>query len=67
MLSYTDERTSCASLDELRVLRAALDRVSEGIMMLDIDLNAQFLNRKVRELWRVPDEQARPAQTLPTW
>jgi diguanylate cyclase (GGDEF)-like protein len=44
--------------DELEVLHSALDNVSEGVVMLDRDLNARFLNRKMRTFWGVTDEQA---------
>jgi diguanylate cyclase (GGDEF)-like protein len=30
----------------------------EGIILLDPDLNAQFINRSVRELWHISDEPA---------
>jgi diguanylate cyclase (GGDEF)-like protein len=45
-------------LDELQVLRAALDKVEEGIILLDPGLNATFMNRSVRRLWHVSDAQA---------
>jgi diguanylate cyclase (GGDEF)-like protein len=45
-------------MDELEVLRSALDNVSEGVVLLDSNLNAQFLNRKVRVFWGVTEEQA---------
>ena len=45
-------------MDELEVLRGALDNVSEGVVLLDRDLNAQFLNRKMRQFWGVTEEQA---------
>ena len=44
--------------DELEVLRGALDNVSEGVVMLDNTLNAQFLNKKMRTFWGVTEEQA---------
>ena len=58
MLSYTYVTDIVRHMDELEVLRGALDNVSEGIVMLDRDLNAQFLNRKMRQHWGVTDEQA---------
>ena len=45
-------------MDELEVLRSALDNVSEGVVLLDGNLNAQFINRKVRLFWGVTEEQA---------
>ena len=58
MLTYTYVTDIVRHMDELEVLRSALDNVSEGIVMLDSQLNAQFLNRKMRKFWAVTDEQA---------
>lgn len=44
---------------ELEVLLAALHNVEEGIILLDPQLRAQFMNRAVRRLWDVSDAQAR--------
>jgi diguanylate cyclase (GGDEF)-like protein len=43
---------------ELEVLLAALHNVEEGIILLDPQLRAQFMNRAVRRLWDMPDEHA---------
>ena len=59
MLSYTFVTDIVARADELSMLHAALDRVNEGIILLDAQLNAQFMNRAVRRLWGITDEQAR--------
>lgn len=40
------------------VLRAALEQALEGIVILDANLKVRFMNRAVRQLWRVSDEQA---------
>jgi diguanylate cyclase (GGDEF)-like protein len=58
MLSYTTVTDIVRHSDELEVLRNALDNVPEGIVLLDADLNAQFLNRKMKQFWGVTDEQA---------
>lgn len=58
MLSYTYVTDIVRHSDELEVLRSALDNVSEGVVMLDKDLNAQFLNLKMRKFWGVSEEQA---------
>jgi diguanylate cyclase (GGDEF)-like protein len=58
MLSYTNVSDIVRHSDELERLRYALDHVSEGVVLLDADLNAQFLNRKMRTFWGVTDEQA---------
>ena len=58
MISYTYVTDIVRHADELEVLRSALDHVSEGVVMLDRDLNARFLNKKMRTFWGVTDEQA---------
>ncbi len=58
MLSYTYVTDIVRQSDELQLLRAGLDNVKDGIILLDSHLNAQFMNRAVRQLWKVPDEQA---------
>jgi diguanylate cyclase (GGDEF)-like protein len=40
------------------VLGAALEQAQEGIVILDATFRVQFMNRAVRRLWRVSDEQA---------
>jgi diguanylate cyclase (GGDEF)-like protein len=56
MITYTDVTDIVRHMDELEVLRSALDNVSEGVVLLDSKLNAQFLNRKVRQFWGVTEE-----------
>ena len=58
MITYTYVTDIVRHMDELEVLRGALDNVSEGVVLLDGELNAQFLNRKVRQFWGVTEEQA---------
>jgi diguanylate cyclase (GGDEF)-like protein len=58
MLSYTYVTDIVRHSDELEVLRAALDNVEQGVILLDVNLTAQFMNRSVRRLWKVSDEQA---------
>ena len=48
------ERIETAS-KELRILQAALDHVDYGVILLDENLRARFINRASRELWRIPD------------
>ena len=43
---------------ELAMLRAALDLVPVGIVLLDAEMRAQFINRAFRQMWRLPDEKA---------
>ena len=42
----------------LVVLQAALDEASPGVVLLDHELRAQFINRAFRKLWKLPDEVA---------
>lgn len=58
MLSYTNVTDIVRHSDELEVLRDALDNVSEGIVLLDSNLNAQFLNRKMKQYWGVTEHGA---------
>jgi diguanylate cyclase (GGDEF)-like protein len=43
---------------ELLTLRAALDEVPVGIVLLDSATRAQFINRAFRRMWRLPDGKA---------
>jgi hypothetical protein len=42
----------------LVTLRAALDLVPIGILLLDAEMRAQFINRAFRRMGRLPDEKA---------
>lgn len=57
MLSYTVVTDIVRHADELELLHNALDNISDGVMLLDADLEAQFLNRKVRDYFGVTTEQ----------
>ncbi|MBV9261822.1 MAG: PAS-domain containing protein, partial [Pseudolabrys sp.] len=43
---------------ELLTLRAALDEIHVGIVLLDSETRAQFMNRAFRRMWRLSDEVA---------
>jgi diguanylate cyclase (GGDEF)-like protein len=43
---------------ELLALRAALDEIATGVVLLDAALRAQFINRAFRKMWRLPDSKA---------
>jgi diguanylate cyclase (GGDEF)-like protein len=58
MLSYTVITDIVRHTDELEVLRNALDNMSDGVLLLDSDLKAQFLNERVRGYFGVTVEQA---------
>jgi diguanylate cyclase (GGDEF)-like protein len=49
--------------NELLGLRVALDEAKFGVVLLDAELRAQFINRAFRKMWRLPDNKAdsRPA------
>jgi diguanylate cyclase (GGDEF)-like protein len=53
----TREHIEAASR-ELQILHAALDHVDDGVILLDEQLRARFINRASRDLWRVPDALA---------
>jgi diguanylate cyclase (GGDEF)-like protein len=58
LLSYTYVTDIVRHSDELNVLRAALNEAREGIIVLDAELNVQFMNRTARQLTRISDKQA---------
>lgn len=49
---------------ELTALRAIVDDLQYGVVVLDKDRRAQFVNRAFRRFWRVPDELADSRQTF---
>jgi diguanylate cyclase (GGDEF)-like protein len=49
---------------ELSALRAIVDDLQYGVVVLDKDRRAQFVNRAFRRFWRVPDELADSRQTF---
>jgi len=63
MLSYTFITDVVHQRDELDALRGALDNIDQGVMLLDDQLNARFMNRVVRDMWGVSNEQA--ARNIP--
>jgi diguanylate cyclase (GGDEF)-like protein len=58
MLSYTVVTDIVRHADELEVLRSALDNISDGVLLLDADLNVQFVNKKVRQYFGLTEAQA---------
>jgi diguanylate cyclase (GGDEF)-like protein len=58
MLSYMEVTDIVRQADELRVLRDALENVQDGVLLLDADLNAIFMNRKVRQFWEISEQEA---------
>ncbi|HLF11302.1 MAG TPA: PAS-domain containing protein, partial [Gammaproteobacteria bacterium] len=49
MLTYTDVTDLTRQSDELRALRAALDQIDHGVILLDKDLRARYMNRTIHE------------------
>lgn len=43
---------------EMVALRAALDQIDHGAVLLDHEMRAQFINRAFRRLWNLPDSMA---------
>jgi diguanylate cyclase (GGDEF)-like protein len=54
----TRERVEATSR-ELHILQAALDKVDYGVLLLDENLRARFINRASRALWNMPDALAK--------
>ena len=57
MLSYIDVTELVRRADNLERLRAALDNIEHGIILLDRELNVEFMNAAVCRLWQLPDRQ----------
>jgi diguanylate cyclase (GGDEF)-like protein len=58
MITYTDVTDESRRGEELEALRSALDQVDYGVMLLDRDLCARFINRAFRRMAEIPDELA---------
>jgi PAS domain-containing protein len=58
MLSYTYVTDIVRHADELAVLHFALDKVADGVILLDAALSVRFMNEAARRLFMVPDAQA---------
>jgi diguanylate cyclase (GGDEF)-like protein len=57
MLCYTYVTDIVRHSDDLKVLRASLGEVEQGVVLLDAMLNIQFINRAAREMWMLSEEQ----------
>jgi diguanylate cyclase (GGDEF)-like protein len=68
MLTFTDVGDLTRRNDELGALRAALDEVEEGVVLLDRDLRTHFMNRAIRQIGglreRAPGERPTFAEIL---
>lgn len=58
LLNYTYITEMARQADEQSLLRAALDHVAAGILLLDRHLNVRFMNETVRRLWNVDERIA---------
>jgi PAS domain-containing protein len=43
---------------QLQALQCALDEIAVGVVLLDSELRAQFVNRAFRKMWQLTDEKA---------
>ena len=57
MLSYADVTDIVRRADECEQLRAALDHMEQGIILLDNHMNVEFMNAAVRRQWQLPANQ----------
>jgi PAS domain-containing protein len=58
LLTYTDITDIVHRNEELKQLHAALDQVEYGVILLDRDLRAKFINRAFRRMASLPDAMA---------
>jgi diguanylate cyclase (GGDEF)-like protein len=58
MVTYTPVTDIVRYSDELKLLRDALENVEDGVLLLDGDLNASFMNRRMRRFWEVSEQEA---------
>lgn len=58
MLSYMEVTDIVRRADELKALRDALETVQDGVLLLDADLKATFMNQKVRQFWEIGEDEA---------
>ena len=57
LLSFVRVTDYARRVDELEVLRAAIDAVDQGVVIMNADLIVQFVNRRARDMWRLSPEQ----------
>jgi diguanylate cyclase (GGDEF)-like protein len=62
--SQTSSRDATDVAAELAALRAVVDDLATGIVVLDKDRRVQFVNRAFRRFWRAPDEVTDNRQTF---
>jgi diguanylate cyclase (GGDEF)-like protein len=64
LLTYTDITDIVRHHDELTSLHAALDHVEYGVVLLDHNLRARFVNRAFRKMSEMPDVMADAGPTF---
>jgi diguanylate cyclase (GGDEF)-like protein len=57
-------KSSDAAATQLAALRAIVDDLNYGVVVLDQERRVQFINRAFRRFWRVPDHLADNEQTF---
>lgn len=57
LLSFVRVTDYTRRVDELEVLRAAIDAVDQGVVIMNADLIVQFVNKRARDMWRLAPEQ----------
>jgi diguanylate cyclase (GGDEF)-like protein len=64
LLTYSDLTGIVQHNKELETLHAALDQAEYGVVLLDNDLRAQFINRAFRSMAEMPDDMADDRPTI---
>lgn len=62
--NQTSSRSGGDVAAELAALRAVVDDLEAGIVVLDKDRRVQYVNRAFRRFWRIPDDVADSRQTF---
>jgi len=59
-VQHTEKATAAlaAQNESLQIMRTALDKSNDGIVLLDRELRAEFINRAFRKIWNLPDDIA---------
>src|SRR5215204_4809239 len=63
-LPTSNRRADRTSRRELLALRNALDQVAYGVLLLDGELCAHFINQAFRRIWGLPDDIAAARPTF---
>jgi diguanylate cyclase (GGDEF)-like protein len=64
LLTYSDLTGIVRRNEQLETLHAALDQAEYGVVLLDSDLRAQFINRAFRRMAEMPDQFANGGPTF---